>query len=161
MDFKFEQIKELLKAAEESPSVTEIEITAGETRIRISKNAPITHFAGGGGAASITSVLADPPALAPVLAPEAPAPRAEPEKPVKAGNYIKSPLVGTFYESLESGGKPLAPVGRKIKRNDVVCIVEAMKVMNEIRSEFDGEIAEVMLKNGQMAEFGQPLFRVV
>ncbi len=80
---------------------------------------------------------------------------------VLQGKIIKSPIVGTFYISPGEGAQPFAPVGKKVKVGDILCIVEAMKIMNEVPSEFDGEIVEVLAENGVMVEFGQPLFRLV
>lgn len=76
------------------------------------------------------------------------------------GNIVKSPMVGTFYMKPAPNAKPYVEVGQKIKKGDVLCIIEAMKLMNEIESEFDGEIAEILLKDGEMVEYGKPLFRI-
>ena len=89
--------------------------------------------------------------------PSAPVPKAE----AKGGNIVKAPIVGTFYESAGPGKPVFAPVGSKVKKGDVLCIIEAMKIMNEVVSEFDGEVAEVMAENEQLVEFGQPLFRII
>ena len=76
------------------------------------------------------------------------------------GNIVKSPMVGTFYMKPSPNSKPYVEVGQKVKKGDVLCIIEAMKLMNEIESEFDGEITEVLLKDGDMVEFGKPLFKI-
>ena len=76
------------------------------------------------------------------------------------GNIVKSPMVGTFYMKPAPNAKPYVEVGQKVKKGDVLCIIEAMKLMNEIESEFDGEIAEILLKDGDMVEFGKPLFKI-
>lgn len=73
---------------------------------------------------------------------------------------IKSPIVGTFYSSPSPDKEPFAVVGKKVKKGDVLCIIEAMKLMNEIESEFDGEITEILVENGSMVEYGQPLLRI-
>ena len=73
---------------------------------------------------------------------------------------VKSPMVGTFYSKSSPDAKPYVEVGRKIKKGDILCIVEAMKLMNEIESEFDGEIAEVCVKDGEMVDYGKPLFKI-
>ena len=78
----------------------------------------------------------------------------------KGGNIVKAPLVGTFYESPGPGKPVYAPVGTKVKKGDVLCIIEAMKIMNEVVSEFDGEVKEVLVKNEELVEYGQPLFRI-
>ena len=75
-------------------------------------------------------------------------------------NIVKSPMVGTFYLKPSLDSEPYVQVGQKVKRGDTLCIIEAMKLMNEIESEFDGEIAEVLLKDGEMVEYGKPLFKI-
>ena len=79
---------------------------------------------------------------------------------VEEGNIVKSPMVGTFYSKPSPDSKPYVEVGQRVKKGDVLCIVEAMKLMNEIESEFDGEIVEVLLKDGDSVEYGKPLFRI-
>ena len=79
---------------------------------------------------------------------------------IEEGNIVKSPMVGTFYMKSAPNAKPYVEVGQKVKKGDVLCIIEAMKLMNEIESEFDGEIAEILLKDGEMVEFGKPLFKI-
>lgn len=80
---------------------------------------------------------------------------------LKEGNIVKAPMVGTFYASMSPDKPPIVKVGDKVKKGDLVCIIEAMKVMNEIKSEFDGEIAEILVQNEDMLEYGQALFRIV
>ncbi|MCD8035782.1 MAG: acetyl-CoA carboxylase biotin carboxyl carrier protein [Clostridiales bacterium] len=82
------------------------------------------------------------------------------EEPLKEGNYIKAPLVGTFYAAPAQDAEPFVSVGDRVKKGQIVAIVEAMKLMNEIESDFDGEIAEICVENGEAVEYGQPLFRV-
>ena len=79
----------------------------------------------------------------------------------KEGKIIVSPMIGTFYAKPSPDSNPFVEVGKNIKKGDTVCIVEAMKLMNEIESEFDGKVVEVFVKDGQMVDFGKPLFRVV
>ena len=102
-------------------------------------------------------MVASAPAPLAVPAPVAAAPAAEPE-PV--GLVIKSPMVGTFYRAGSPGAKPLADIGQAIKAGEAVCIIEAMKIMNEIESDHGGTITQVLVENGQPVEFGQPLFIV-
>ena len=83
------------------------------------------------------------------------------EKPQPRGNIVKSPIVGTFYSAMSPDKPVLAPKGAKVKKGDVLCIVEAMKIMNEITSEFDGEVEEVFAENGQLVEYGEPLFSII
>ncbi len=77
------------------------------------------------------------------------------------GNIVKSPMVGTFYLKPSPTSKPYVEVGTKVKKGDVLCIIEAMKLMNEIESEFDGEVKEILVKDGETVEYGKPLFRIV
>lgn len=79
---------------------------------------------------------------------------------IEESNIVKSPMVGTFYMKPAPNAKPYVEVGQKVKKGDVLCIIEAMKLMNEIESEFDGEVAEILLKDGEMVEFGKPLFKI-
>ena len=79
----------------------------------------------------------------------------------KEGKIITSPMIGTFYAKPSPDSNPFVEVGKTIKKGDTVCIVEAMKLMNEIESEFDGKVVEVFVKDGQMVDFGKPLFRIV
>ena len=84
----------------------------------------------------------------------------EPEKKELEGNIVKSPLVGTFYSAPAEGADPFVSVGDHVKKGQTLAIVEAMKLMNEIESEFDGEVVEVLVENAQAVEYGQPLFRI-
>lgn len=77
------------------------------------------------------------------------------------GNIVKSPMVGTFYIKPNPSAEPYVEVGKRVKKGDVICIVEAMKLMNEIESEFDGEVAEILVKDGEAVEYAKPLFRIV
>lgn len=101
---------------------------------------------------------------APTAAPAAlpvPAAEAADEAADKPGNIVKSPLVGTFYAAPAEDADPFVAVGDTVKKGQTLAIVEAMKLMNEIESDFDGKIAEVLVENGQPVEYGQPLFRIV
>ena len=80
---------------------------------------------------------------------------------VKSGNIVKSPMVGTFYSKSSPTSNPYVEIGSEVKKGTVLCIVEAMKLMNEIESEFNGKIAEILVKDGEAVEYGQPLFRIV
>ena len=82
------------------------------------------------------------------------------EEPQEEYKTVKSPMVGTFYSKSAPDAKPYVEVGSKVKKGDILCIVEAMKLMNEIESEFDGEIVEVCVKDGEMVDFGKPLFKL-
>ena len=80
---------------------------------------------------------------------------------VKEGNIVKSPMVGTFYIKSSPTSNPYVEIGSDVKKGTVLCIIEAMKLMNEIESEFDGKIAEILVKDGEAVEYGQPLFRII
>ena len=91
-----------------------------------------------------------------------PAPQNQPaapeNKPEPEGNVVKSPMVGTFYSKPSPTAEPFVKVGSKVKKGDTLCIIEAMKLMNEIESEFDGEVTEILLKDGDTVDYGKPLF---
>jgi acetyl-CoA carboxylase biotin carboxyl carrier protein len=154
------KIKKLIELLEES-GIAEIEIKEGEEAVRISRM-PV------GGA--ITQVLPQvltqvapaagplaiaPVAAAPAAAAEAPAPKIKPNEHV-----ITAPMVGTFYGSPSPGAKPFVEIGDEIKVGQVLCIIEAMKMMNQIEADRGGRVTSVMARNGDPVEFGQPLFVV-
>ena len=144
------KLKTLIDLVSES-GVAELEITEGDDRVKI------VNRVGAAPAVIATPVVAS---AAPAAAP-APAVAAEPAAaPVAAEDTrtINSPMVGTFYRAPSPGAKPFADVGQKVKAGDTVCIIEAMKLLNEIETEYDGVIKEILVENGQPVEFGQPLF---
>ena len=147
------KLKTLIDLVSES-NISELEITEAEGKVRIVK----------AGAPSMAPVAMPMAAMAPApasAAAAAPVPVAAPvAEPEPAGLVIKSPMVGTFYRAGSPGAKPLADVGQAIKSGDAVCIIEAMKIMNEIESDHSGTITQVLVENGQAVEFGQPLFIV-
>ena len=143
------KLKTLIDLVSES-NVSELEITEAEGKVRIVK--------GGGGAlqpAPAIAVAAPVPALA--AAPIAPAPVSA-ETP--AGHVVKSPMVGTFYRSASPGAKPFVEVGSQVKEGDTICIIEAMKILNEIEADKSGTITQILCENGQAVEYGQPLFLI-
>ena len=154
-----EEVKELIALINDS-DIKNFELTLDNATVRISKtdgdmpSAPVQAAPTSAPAAAQT---ASAPAAPVQTETPAPAPKAE----AKGGNIVKAPIVGTFYESAGPGKPVFAPVGSKVKKGDVLCIIEAMKIMNEVVSEFDGEVAEVMVENEQLVEFGQPLFRII
>jgi acetyl-CoA carboxylase biotin carboxyl carrier protein len=142
------KLKTLIDLVSES-NVSELEITEAEGKVRIVK---------GGGAvqpAPAIAVAAPAPALA--AAQIAPAPVSA-ETP--AGHIVKSPMVGTFYRSASPGAKPFVEVGSQVKEGDTICIIEAMKILNEIEADKSGTITQILCENGQAVEYGQPLFLI-
>ena len=138
------KLKKLIELVEES-GIAELEITEGEERVRISRGGVVAQA----GAAPAQAV-AVPVAAAAAPAAESPA---EPE-----GHVVKSPMVGTFYRSPSPGAKPFVDLGQAVAEGDTLCIVEAMKLLNEIESDKAGTIKAILVENGQPVEFGQPLF---
>jgi acetyl-CoA carboxylase biotin carboxyl carrier protein len=151
------KLKTLIDLVSES-NIHELEITEAEGKVRIVKGAP-PAVALPPAAAPVTAVTVPAPAPA-TVAPAAatPAPAAAPEAP--AGKTIKSPMVGTFYRAASPGAKPFVELGSSVKEGEPVCIIEAMKIMNEIEADVAGKITRVLCENGQAVEFGQPLFIV-
>ena len=149
------KLKTLIDLVSES-NISELEITEAEGKVRIVKADPR--------GASNLSYPAGLHAPAPAVAPAhvaAPAVEAVATAPVaEVGHTIKSPMVGTFYRAASPGAKPLAEVGQTVKEGQSVCIIEAMKIMNEIEADSSGTIVKVLVENGQAVEFGQPLFIV-
>lgn len=145
------KVKKLIELLEES-AISEIEIKEGEESVRISRaNAAPTYMPP---AAPAPAAMAAPPAAAP---PPPPAPAAEPEID---GTVINSPMVGTFYMSPSPGAPAFVKAGQSIKPGDTICIVEAMKILNQIESEVSGVVKEVLVADGQPVEFGEPLMIV-
>lgn len=152
---KKQEIEELIRLVEES-GINELEVSQGRTRIRIAK--------GASGSPLIMSAPAHAmPQSAPALAPHAESMSEESageEKLASNLKQIKSPMVGTFYRAPAPGSEPFAEVGQTVAVGQTVCIVEAMKLMNEIGSDFNGVIRRVLTENGQPVEYGQPLFLI-
>ncbi len=146
------KLKTLIDLVAES-NVSELEITEAEGKVRIVKSAPVA--AAVAMPAPVTAVAAPAAVALPVPAPvvaEAAAPAAP------KGHVVKSPMVGTFYRASSPGAKPFAEVGQTVKEGQAICIVEAMKILNEIESDKAGTITEILVENGQAVEYGQPLF---
>ena len=149
------KLKTLIDLVSES-NIHELEITEAEGKVRIVKGGVAPVMAP---AAPVTTVVAAPAAAVAAAAPAAAAPGAEaPAEP--EGKVIKSPMVGTFYRAASPGAKAFVEEGSVIKEGDAVCIIEAMKIMNEIDADVAGRITRVLCQNGQAVEFGQPLFIV-
>lgn len=140
------KLKTLIELVESS-GIAELEISEGEERVRIVRSG-----------AAVQHVYAAPqhmPTLAPQLA-DAPAEPAEPAIP--DGHVVKSPMVGSFYRSPSPGAKPFVEVGQSVNVGDTLCIIEAMKLLNEIEADQSGVISAILVESGQPVEYGQPLF---
>lgn len=145
------KLKTLIDLVSES-NVSELEITEAEGKVRIVKGGPAVLQAVGQ-PALVPQAVAAAPALAPAAAPQAPAAPAEP-----TGHIVKSPMVGTFYRASAPGAKSFVEVGSQVKEGETVCIIEAMKILNEIEADKGGTITKILCENGQAVEYGQPLF---
>ena len=146
------KVKKLIELLEES-GIAEIEIKEGEEAVRISRMPTgqfVTHMA---------PAIAPTPVAAPAAAPVAALPVAA-ELPVRRANehVVAAPMVGTFYAAASPGAKPFVEIGTEVKEGQVLCIIEAMKMMNQIESDKAGKITAIMATNGDPVEFGQPLF---
>jgi acetyl-CoA carboxylase biotin carboxyl carrier protein len=137
------KLKTLIDLVSES-NISELEITEAEGKVRIVKS---------GAPMALQATPPAPVALASAAAAEPPGPTAAPE-----GKVIKSPMVGTFYRAATPGAKPFADVGEEVKEGQPVCIIEAMKIMNEIEADVGGRVARILVENGQAVEYGQTLF---
>ncbi|MGI9271513.1 MAG: acetyl-CoA carboxylase biotin carboxyl carrier protein [Woeseiaceae bacterium] len=150
------KVKKLIELLDES-GIAEIEITEGEESVRISRysqNAPPVVAAPAPIAAAIAAPAAAP--AAPSAAPAAaPAPPAEPEE---TGFSVDAPMVGTFYGSSSPGAAPYVQVGDRVNEGDTLCIIEAMKMMNQIEADISGVIKSIRVQNGEPVEYGQTLF---
>ena len=145
------KLKKLIDLVQES-GIAELEITEGEEKVKIVK----------GGVVSVSQAPAAPaPASAAPAAPvqAAPAPAPQPDAG-QEGHVVKAPMVGTFYRSPSPDAKPFVEVGQAVKEGEVICIIEAMKLMNEIESDASGVVKAILVENGQPVEYGQPLFIV-
>ena len=155
-----QDIKELAKIMQET-GITSLHLTEGALDISMERNTAAP-------APAVQPVAVQAPVTAPV--PEVSAPTAEPAavEPQAVGTTIdfnhitevKSPMVGVFYAAPSPDAQPYVQVGSKVKKGDVLCIIEAMKLMNDIESDFDGKIVEIYVENGDAVEYGQPLFCV-
>src|SRR5262249_55655442 len=156
MSMDLRKLKTLIDLVAES-GIAEIEVTEGEDKVRIVKYAPALA------AAPAVALTAPAPGIA-AAAPTAPAAAtgpgaaALPPAELPKGSIVKSPMVGTFYRSPSPGANPFIEVGQTVKPGDTLCIIEAMKLLNEIEAEVAGEVKEVLVENGQAVEYGQPLF---
>ena len=153
------KLKKLIELVEES-SIAELEITEGEEKVRISKSG-----------SGVQNYAFMPSAMQPVMAPvQQPVPAVAPdadkageangsdESSLPEGHVVKSPMVGTFYRAPSPGANAFVEVGQRIKEGDTLCIIEAMKLLNEIEADKSGVVKAILLENGQPVEYGEPLF---
>jgi acetyl-CoA carboxylase biotin carboxyl carrier protein len=145
------KLKTLIDLVAES-DIAELDVTEGESKVRIVKSSasPASQL-----------VMMQPQALQPQQAAAAPLPAAAPAAPAEAaptGHVVKSPMVGTFYRAAAPGNPPFVDIGATVKEGDTLCIIEAMKLLNEIDADASGVIQQILVENGQPVEFGQPLF---
>ena len=152
------KVKKLIELLEES-GIDELEIKEGEESVRISRHSKT----------AAAPIYAAAPAYAPAPAAAAPAAAAAPTPAAEAapaaqalnGNAVRSPMVGTFYRAASPTSANFVEVGQSVKKGDILCIVEAMKMMNHIEAEISGVIGQILVENGQPVEFDQPLFTIV
>ena len=147
------KLKTLIDLVSES-GISELEITEGEGRVRIVK-APV---AGVQTVAAPVVVAAAPAAVAAPAAPASAAPAPAEADAAPSGHAVKSPMVGTFYRAAQPGAEPFVSVGSSVKEGDTICLIEAMKLLNEIEADKTGTIKAILVENGQPVEYGQPLF---
>jgi len=142
------KLKKLIDLVEES-GISELEITEGEEKVKIVK-----------GGVVVTSAAPAPVAVLPLPAPSAGPAAAVPTEPEPGteGHVVKAPMVGTFYRSPSPDAKVFVEVGQAVKEGDTICIIEAMKLMNEIEADGSGVVKAILVENGQPVEYGQPLF---
>jgi acetyl-CoA carboxylase biotin carboxyl carrier protein len=155
------KLKKLIELVEES-SIAELEITEGEEKVRISKS----------GSGVQNYAFMPPPAMQPVIAPvqqQVPASASDSESKggetngsdktaLPEGHVVKSPMVGTFYRAPSPGANAFVEIGQRVKEGDTLCIIEAMKLLNEIEADKSGVVKAILLENGQPVEYGEPLF---
>ncbi len=149
------KLKTLIDLVSES-NISELEITETDGKVRIVKSEPAATTA----PQVVTAAM--PVGVMPVAALSAPGASPAPATgiaptPQPTGHVVKSPMVGTYYRSATPGGKPIVELGQAIKTGDPICIIEAMKIMNEIEADASGTVTQILVENGQAVEFGQPL----
>ncbi len=148
------KVKKLIELLEES-NINELEITEGEESVRISRGAPVQAYA-----APVPAAPQPAAVVAPAAAPIAAAPAAAASDEL-AGHVVKSPMVGTYYASPSPDSAAFVTVGSTVKAGDVLCILEAMKMMNQIEADRAGTIGAILAEDGEPIEFDQPLFTIV
>jgi len=150
------KLKKLIDLVEDS-GIAELEVTEGEEKVKIVKGGVVLSSP----AVPVSVPPAQTIAAAPAAAPAAASPAAASEAPTSLeGHIVKSPMVGTFYRAGAPGAKPFVEVGDTVKVGQTVCVIEAMKLMNEIEADKDGVIKAIMVENGQPVEYGEPLMMI-
>ncbi|WP_028310614.1 acetyl-CoA carboxylase biotin carboxyl carrier protein [Derxia gummosa] len=145
------KLKTLIDLVADS-GISELEVTEADGKVRIVKTSPQA-------APVYVQQAAAPAPVVAAAAPAAGAPAAAPAAPeAPKGHVVKSPMVGTFYRSPSPGAKSFIELGQQVKEGDTLCIIEAMKLLNEIESDATGEVKQILVENGQAVEYGQPLF---
>jgi acetyl-CoA carboxylase biotin carboxyl carrier protein len=147
------QIRKLMRLIQSS-DVTEIEVTEGEQTVRISRKGPtpdIQHY-------MMPQPQAASAPAAPAAAPASPASAAAPAATDELANVVSSPMVGTFYRASSPEAEPFVNVGSKVNKGDTLCVIEAMKLMNEIEAEYAGVVEKILTENASPLEYGQPMF---
>jgi len=147
------KLKKLIDLVQES-GIGEIEITEGEEKVRICRQAP------GGAPIMMAPGMQSMQYAAAPAAPAAPAAVAPPAAPEPKGHQLKSPMVGTFYRAASPGAPPFVEIGQSVTKGQTLCIIEAMKLLNEIESDASGTVKAILVENGQPVEYGQPLFTI-
>jgi acetyl-CoA carboxylase biotin carboxyl carrier protein len=151
------KLKTLIDLVSES-NVSELEVTEAEGKVRIVKSAPVAVHAPAPQTVSAAApvLTQNPTAVAAVVAAEAP-PLAAAIPPADLGHVVKSPMVGTFYRASSPGSASFVELGSTVKQGDTLCIIEAMKILNEIEADASGVVKKILCENGQAVEYGQPL----
>lgn len=153
------KVKSLIDLVQQS-GIAELEITEGEERVRICRGtagAP-TSLGAQPATPSLPQAAAAPAAPAPGTPAGAPSQPVDAEPALPEGHVIRSPMVGTFYRAPAPGAKPFVELGQAVKAGDTICVIEAMKLLNEIEADSDGAIKAILVENGQPVEYGEPLF---
>ena len=143
------KLKKLIDLVQES-GIAELEITEGEEKVKIVKSGAVVNMPAPAAALAAPTETRPAPTAAPTAAAEADA--------GQEGHVVKAPMVGTFYRSPSPDAKAFVEVGQAIKEGDTICIIEAMKLMNEIEADASGSVKAILVENGQPVEYGQPLF---
>ena len=154
------KVKKLIEMLEES-NLNEIEIKEGEEAVKLVKSNPVpSNFI-----SSTPAIISEPTQQSPITKPSAPSSEVTVTQEIsqtsdilESGNKMNSPMVGTFYASASPESKPFVTIGQTVKKGDTLCILEAMKMMNQVQAESDGKIIEILVNNAEPVEFDQPLF---